>query len=48
VKSTSSDAQATATPKRLAKEGNVLAVAESEEVALGQEVIERLKSWCYV
>jgi hypothetical protein len=48
MKSIRSNAQATATPKPPAKEDDAREVAESEEVALGQEVIERLKSWCYV
>jgi hypothetical protein len=48
VKSSSSNAQATTTHKRLAKDGRAPAVVEGEEVVLGEEVIERLKSWCYV
>jgi len=47
VKSSSSNAQATTTHKRLAKDGQAPAVVEGE-VVLGEEVIERLKSWCYV
>jgi hypothetical protein len=48
VKSTSSHAQTTTTAKRAPKESLVEEKAQGEEVELGQEVIERLKSWCYV
>jgi hypothetical protein len=47
VKGSSSNAQATTTPKRPAKAA-APEVAKDEEVAIGQEVVERLKSWCYV
>jgi len=44
----SSSARVTATTKRASKAGHRGEIAQGEEVALGQEVVERLKSWCYV
>jgi hypothetical protein len=45
VKSAISNAQAAAT-KQSAEETKP--EAEGEEVVIGPEVVERLKSWCYV
>jgi len=46
VKSSGSNAS-TAT-KRATKLSLPIEKAQGEEVALGQEVVDRLKSWCYV
>jgi len=47
VKGKGSNALATTVTKRAAK-ANVEETARAEEVALPDEVVERLKSWCYV
>ncbi|MDA4118487.1 MAG: hypothetical protein OK455_09110 [Thaumarchaeota archaeon] len=48
MKSSSSNATATTTANKPTKNGSQATSKTEAEEVLGAEVVERLKSWCYV